>query len=290
MALATPLNADGHVDEEGLQRLLQRVLAGHVHGVSPVGSTGEGARLTTAQRLKVTARVRADVPVDLPVIPGVPLITVAEGREELDALAGLGATAALVAPPAYYPLCDTDVRRLYEALADESPLPLLLYNIPSFTKIRIAPEIVGELAAHSNIVGVKDSSRDMEYLVQVLGQVADEGDFSVLTGTDSLLVPSLAVGAHGAIAASANLVPDLATEIYHAFTSGDGERALRLQQRLVRVVTTCRCGDFPAGWKAALSIVGVCNAYLAAPASQLDPSLRRSLEEDLAVLGIGPPP
>jgi 4-hydroxy-tetrahydrodipicolinate synthase len=285
-ALATPVHADGTLDEGGLERLVHRVVSGGVDGISPVGSTGEGALLTREQRHAVCRRVRELAPPGMPVIPGVPLVTLAGGRAELEAVAEAGGTAALVAAPPYYPLSDDSVLRAYETLAELSPVPLLLYNIPVFTKISIAPDVVARLAAHPAVAGIKDSSRDMSYQQQVLYATAG-ADFSVLTGTDTLLVASLTLGAAGTIAASANLVPGLTTGVYRAFRDGQVQAALSLEQRLTRIVTACRAGYFPAGWKAALEIAGVCAAHPVPPGTALSAADRERLAATLTTEGIG---
>lgn len=285
-ALVTPLREDGALDTDGLARLVETVAGGGADGISPAGSTGEGALLTREQRLTLTARVRQLAPPGMPVIPGVPLVSIADGPAELEALAAAGATAALVAPPAYYPLSDGGVLRIYQDLADAAPLPLVLYNIPVFTKVRLSPAVVARLAEHPAIIGIKDSSRDMEYQQQLITATA-EADFSVLTGTDTLLVASLALGAAGAIAASANLVPDLGSGIYHAFEAGDMTTAVRLQQRLARIVAACRRGYFPAGWKAALEIAGVCQRHPAPGGTPLSPEEFGRLRSELAEAGVG---
>lgn len=299
-ALVTPLDERGRLDEAALERLLAHVVGAGVDGVSPAGSTGEGARLSRRQRLRLAARVRALVPERLPVLPGVPLTSVEEGAAELAELAELGVTAALVPPPTYYPLADDEVLRLYELLADRSPIPLLLYNIPIFTKVPIPPTVVGRLRAHPAIAGIKDSSRDMEYFNQVLAATGDassgvtstgEGSpagsgFAVFTGSDTLLLPSLHAGAAGTIAASVNLVPEMAIGVLRAYEEGASGPARARQRRLAEVVHACRCGSFPAGWKAALEEAGLCASRMAAPAAPLDPHLRDRLRRRLVELGV----
>ena len=285
VALLTPLDADGRLDEHGLERLVERVVAAGIDGISPNGSTGEGARLGRQRRIAVATRVRKLAPDGMPVVSGVPLTTLDEGRAELDDLAELGATAALVAPPSYYPLPDESVLRMYEALAGDASLPLLLYNIPIFTKVRLAPGVVARLATHPAIAGIKDSSRDMEYQQELIAATAD-AEFAVLTGADSLLVASLAVGVAGSITAGANLVPELPVGIQRAFHAGDFRTATELQRRLARIVAACNAGEPPAGWKAALSVAGVCGPDLAAPAAALPATLRATLEIRLAAEAI----
>lgn len=285
VALATPVEADGTVDQAGLERLVRRVVSGGVDGISPTGSTGEGARLTREQRLAVCRQVRDLAPPSMPVIPGLPLVTLAEGPADLAALADAGATAALVAAPSYYPLSAEGALRLYETLADRSPLPLLLYNIPVYTKVSIAPGVVATLAEHPMIAGIKDSSRDMVYQQEVIYATAG-AEFSVLTGTDGLLVASLLLGAVGTIAASANLVPGLVSSVYQAFEAGDTPTALSLQQRLTRIIAGCRRGELPSGWKAALEIAGVCAAHPVPPGLPLPVEEYGQLKDLLTAEGI----
>jgi 4-hydroxy-tetrahydrodipicolinate synthase len=285
VALATPVHADGKLDTGGLERLVSRVVSGGVDGISPLGSTGEGPRFTRAQRVEVTRRVRELAPPGMPVIPGLPLVTPAEGPAELTALAEAGATAALVAPPYYYPLSDDAVLAMYETLADHSPIPLVLYNIPVFTKISIAPAVVGRLAAHPAVTGIKDSSRDMDYQAKLIEATAG-AEFGVLTGADTLLILSLTLGAAGIIGASANLVPELTAGVYRAFTAGDLATARSLQQRLARVTGACRVGYPPAGWKAALQIAGVCGPDPVPPGTRLSADQHARLAEVLTAEGL----
>lgn len=285
-ALATPMHEDGTLDYAGLERLVAHVLAGGADGISPVGSTGEGARLGHDQRLDVVRRVRASVPAGTPVIAGAPLRSAAAGIVEIAALAEAGADAVLVSVRAGYPLADEDVARFFEQIADRSPVPVLCYNIPRFTGISIAPRIVARLAAHPNVTGIKDSSRDMEYLQSVVSDTAGL-PFTVFTGTDTLLLSSMAAGAHGTIAASVNLVPDLGVAIRRQFLAGDLDAARRDQYRLARIVAACRTGaSSPAGWKAGLAIAGICDPYLVPPASVLPEPQYGELKRALAELGV----
>lgn len=285
-ALATPMHEDGTLDHAALERLVGHVLAGGADGLSPVGSTGEGARMGRAERLEIVRQVRALAPAGTPVVAGAPLRTVADGIAEIAALAEAGADAALVSIQAGYPLADEDVARFYEQLADRSPVPVMCYNIPAFTGIRLAPRIVARLAAHPNIAGIKDSSRDMEYLQNVVSDTAGMA-FTVFTGTDTLLLSSMAVGAHGSIAASVNLVPELGAAIRRDFLAGDLDAARREQYRLARIVAACRTGtSSPGGWKAALAIAGICEPYPAPPASVLPEPHFSELKRALAELGV----
>lgn len=287
VALATPVNPDGSVDPKGLERLLGHVVAGGVAGISPCGSTGEGARLTAEQRLRVTRQVLEQA-TGLPVIPGVAATSLREAHNELGLLGELGATAALVAPPSYFPSTDAETEDLYVLLADESPIPLVLYNIPQFTKAPVRPSVVGRLMHHPNIIGLKDSSRDLEYLQSVISATAEAkltGDFRIYTGTDTMLVASALSGADGMIAASANLVPQLGVSIL-SLVSTDLPQAMALQKQLALIVTACRKGSPPAGWKAALSLAGICDRTLVPPAAALPEDQVEQIWDDLRRAGV----
>jgi dihydrodipicolinate synthase/N-acetylneuraminate lyase len=290
VALATPLDEMGDLDHAGLELLVRRVLSGGVSMVCPTGSTGEGARLGPRRRAEVAAAVRGLVPAGVPVVPGLPATDIESALTELALLADADVTAALVSPPSYFPMPGDEVLRFYEELASASPLPIVLYNIPQFTKVTIPPHVVGDLATHPAIAGIKDSSRDMEYLLAVLdatsGGTGSAADFTVLTGTDTLLMASLLSGADGTIAASANLVPELGAEICRSVAADDLDRAMAAQRRLTDVVLACRRGTPPAGWKSALEIAGICDRRLAGQASPLPHQDHAALADRLAQLGV----
>ncbi len=279
-ALATPIDSSGGLDVAALDRLVERVLAGGAVGISPLGSTGEGPRLSRGVRLQLVTELRRLVGDRVPVLAGVPLTALADAPDELRAVADSGAAAALVAPPSYYPADDDSLLRMYSDLADDSPIPLVLYNIPVFTKVRISPAVVRQLATHPRIAAIKDSSRDMEYFVEVRYATAGE-DFRLVTGSDSILLPSLAAGADGLIAASVNLVPELVVGVWNAYAAGDTAIAAELQQELFGIIQACRRGIGSAGWKAALALAGVCSARPVGPDGGLDEETTAALAADL---------
>ena len=293
-ALITPVTHAGAVDQEALDRVIARVLHGGVVGLSPCGSTGEGARLTAEQRLEVAQRVISRAP-HVPVIPGVPVTALPAAHEELAELGRCGAAAALIAPPSYYPATDGELIAMYESLAESSAVPLLLYDVPMFSGVKLSAQVVARLARHPQIIGLKDSSRDMESLLSILfavrGQAGQEdlrNRFAVYTGTDTLLAASLDAGADGAITASSNFVPRLGVDLIEAMAAGDRESAARLQQRLTQVVNLCRRGTPPAGWKAAMSLAGVCRPDLVPPAPGLTRDQTEELRAALAALHVLP--
>ena len=268
VALLTPVDRAGAVDHGALRTLVERLVSRGVAGVSPLGSTGEGYSLGLEQRLAVTATVARSVPAGMPVIPGVFAHNHEQAVAEIAAYADHGGTAVLAAPPGYYPLSAAEQRAYFSRLADAAALPLVLYNIPVYTKVRIEPAVAAALAAHPRVAGLKDSGRDLGYAAGLLDAVAAAGaaaDFSVLTGTDSMLVPYMLAGARGTICANANVVPELVLAVYDAVRAGKLDEALRLEARLRAVQAAFGTGAPPAAYKAALAAVGVGEPWLVPP-------------------------
>jgi 4-hydroxy-tetrahydrodipicolinate synthase len=288
VALLTPVDQQGRVDHGALRQLVERVVAGGVTGVSPLGSTGEGYSLSLEQRLAVAGTVAAAVPAGMPVIPGVFAHNHEQALAEIAAYAGHGGTAVLAAPPGYYPLGAAEQEAYFSRVADAAALPLVLYNIPVFTKVQIAPSAVVALAAHPRVAGLKDSGRDLGYAAGLLDAVAAAGaaaEFSLLTGTDSLLVSYLLAGARGAICASANIVPDLVLAVYDAVRAGKLEDALRHEARLRAVNAACGTGAIPAALKAAVASAGIGQPWLVPPRLPLTQEQTAALIDRLTALG-----
>lgn len=288
VALVTPLDREGRADHAALRHLVERVVSRGVTGVSPLGSTGEGYSLGLEQRLAVVDTVARAVPAGMPVIPGVFAHNHEQAVDEIAAYAGHGGTAVLAAPPSYYPMAEAEQRAYFSRVADAAALPLVLYNIPRFTKVQIAPRVAAELAAHPRIAGLKDSGGDLGYGATVLDAVTAAGSaekFSVLTGIDSLLVSYLLAGARGTICGSANVVPELVRAVYDAVREGKLEEALRQEARLRAVNAAFGVGALPAAFKAALAAAGIGEPWLVPPRQSLTEAETAALLERLTALG-----
>lgn len=287
-ALATPLDANAKLDQKGLEALVAHITKAPVSGICPVGSTGEGPLLDRETRMEVTRRTVEQVDGSLSVIPATVSITERDVIADIEGYASLGANQVLVPPPYYYPLSQGSISDFFHRLAAASPLPLVLYNIPQMTKIQIPPSLVAELAMDENIVGIKDSSRDFEYFSSVTSAISskDTDNFSVLTGSDTMLAASMLVGGDGTIAASVNLVPELVCDLYRAWIENDYQLAMKLQEQLLKVVQACRPPIFPVGWKAALSLAGLCEKFMAQPVRSATDTELEALAPSLSSLGI----
>src|SRR5437879_2958053 len=183
-ALATPLHRDGSADETGIRRLVEHTISGGVHGLLPLGSTGEGASLGEKTRWQVLRCVVEAAAGRVPVICGVAQPHLEGARAEVAAAVRLGANAALVAPPFYYPTDQATVLAFYRRLAGESKIPVLLYNIPQCTNVFTEPATVATLAGEGTIAGIKDSSRDFDYFENVRVTTREVPGFRIYTGSD----------------------------------------------------------------------------------------------------------
>jgi 4-hydroxy-tetrahydrodipicolinate synthase len=280
-ALISPLRSDGKVDEDAVGRLVEHVLHGGVHGLLALGSTGETASLDeTSRRLLLSSVVEAAAG-RVPVLCGVAQSHLSAARIEIDAAARLGAAAALVAPPFYYLIDQATLIAFYRQVARDSPIPILLYNIPQYTKIVAQPTTVATLAREGVIAGMKDSSRDFEYFEGVALATRDMPAFRLFTGSDTMLLPSLVMGGAGTICGAANVAPRWIVSIYEDFVEGDLAAARAGQERLYELVMQLRAGVFPAAIKAACHLQGICEPWCAVPVQPLDDQHEARLRDRL---------
>ena len=225
-------------------------------GFAVLGSTGEFVYLTHGEKEKVLGKAREAIPRDRIMLAG----TGCESTRETIALtrfaANEGADFALVITPAYYKRAmRAEVLRLhYLEVAERSPIPVVLYNMPGFTMLNLPSTLVAELATHTNVAGIKDSSGDLQQLQEICRVAPD--DFAVLTGAGSLLLASLVVGARGGVLAVANVASELCVALLEAFQHGDLARARKLQQHLAPINQAITADYGIAGLKSLLDQLG----------------------------------
>jgi len=285
-ALVSPMTKEGVVDEPAVGRLVEHVLDGGVSGLLALGSTGETATLDEPSRRTLLGAVVKAAAGRVPVMCGVAQSHLAAARAEVEAASRLGADAVLVAPPFYYPMDQATLLAFYRKLADRCPLPILLYNIPQFTKVVAEPATVAALAREGCIVGIKDSSRDFEYFEAVSIAARDQPSFRLFTGSDTMLLASLAMGGAGTICGAANIAPRWVVRIYDDHRAGDLAAARAGQDALFELVMAVRGGFFPAAIKAALHMQGICEPWLAPPVQKLDDQSAARLRERLERWGL----
>jgi 4-hydroxy-tetrahydrodipicolinate synthase len=289
--LVTPLAERDQLDIPGLEHLLERVIAGGVHGVFLLGSTGEAPSLTERLKRELVSRAAEIVDRRVKVLVGITDTSLVDSIELADFSAEQHADAVVVAPPPYFPIHQDDLRAYIEALAAECELPLFLYNMPSHSKVAFELPTVRQLLHHPRIAGLKDSSGNMLYFNQIVQLAQERPSFQVFIGPEELLAESILVGGRGGICGGANLYPELYVELYNAAAAGDLATIQRLQHRVLRLASRLySVGDPPSGYltglKCALACMGICSGRLAEPLRSLSPEKGASIKQHLQDLGL----
>lgn len=287
----TPLQSQNKLDTEGLLRLLEHILSGGVNGLFILGTTGEGPSLSYDLRYEVTERVCSKVDGRVPVLIGITDTSFTESIQLSKKAADVGADAAVAAPPYYFSTNQVELIGYFEALADESPLPLFLYNMPSHTKVHFEPATVKTLAEHSNIIGFKDSSGDLLYFQNVVRLLQDNPEFSLLVGPEEMLMQTMLTGGHGGVNGGANMFPKLYMAMYEAVLEKDFERMSLLQKKILQISSSLYTeGSSPAkylqGLKCALSCMGICSDTMALPYRSFGTEERMKIKKALKKLDL----
>ncbi len=287
--VTTPFDSEtGDFAPVSFRSLISAHLSAGLDGIVVAGSTGEAALLEEAERLQLVECARAQVPEDKWLIVGVggesTRITIRRAAEA----AARGADAVLVVSPHYYGAAMTReaLASHFLQVADGSPVPVVLYNIPKYAHLTLEPSLVAELAGHDQVIGIKDSSGDLVLLRAYLQSQSPA--FSVLTGSGSSLHTALEMGARGGILAVALFASALTLEVRDAILSGNRDRAMSSQERLVPLAREIVSAWGVAGVKAALDSVGLVGGPVRSPLLPLSGAQRAEIRELLRVAELEP--
>jgi 4-hydroxy-tetrahydrodipicolinate synthase len=261
-ALVTPFR-NGAVDEEAFSRLVERQIAGGVHGLVPVGTTGETATLSHEEHRRVVEICVAVAGGRVPVIAGAGSNSTEEAIELVRHAKTIGADAALVVTPYYNRPSQEGLYAHYAAINDAVELPILVYNVPSRTSIDISNDVLARLARLPNVVGIKDATGDMPRAS--LQRLACGEDWVLLSGDDPSALGYMAHGGHGCISVTANVAPAQTAAFYNAALAGDWKAALYQQDRLIRLHRALFTDASPAPTKFALAHLGLCTDEVRLP-------------------------
>jgi len=285
-ALVTPFTDDGKtVDEERLRGLVNHCIELGVHGVVPCGTTGEFVNLTTEEKKRVIKTVIDEVNGRVKVIAGTGASGTNEAVEMTKYAKDVGADAALIVTPFYLKPADRGIYEHYFTITSKVDLPVILYNIPQCTGLSLPWQMVEDLAQIPNIVGVKDSSGQLSFILAVLEKVRDK--INVLCGHDEVVIAALAAGCSGAILASANVIPDVWVQIYNHVKNGELQKARELQykvQKIARIIA----GSGAVGTKEALNMMKIKVGPVRKPLSvggELTYEAKEELRLDLEKIG-----
>lgn len=290
--LASPVSAQDRLDHKGLERLVEHVLAGGVHGLFILGTTGEAPALSHALRCEVIERTCEIVAGRVPVLAGVTDASLAESVSLAEHAADAGCAAVVHAGPYYFPTAQPELARFMEQLAAAVPVPVFLYNMPSHTKLTFELDTVRRLMETPNIAGIKDSAGQLLYFKKVLHAAAARPDFSVLIGPEELLAEAMYMGAHGGVTGGANLDPRLYVELYEAAQAGNIERARGLSARVLKLsLSIYTVGKTWAGYlqglKCALACMGICEDVLAEPFARFGDTEKQKIADAVRELRLG---
>lgn len=255
-ALITPLTNDEKLNEKALRKLLNFTIDGGVHGVFVIGTTGEFYGLTPQEKKEIMQITMDEVNGRVPVYAGTGAITTKESVQLSQIAQECGVDAVSVLTPLFISINQKELYDHFRVIAENTDLPVILYNNLPKTGITITAATVAKLAQIKNIVGVKDSTGDMTLTGEYI-RLTKEQDFSVLMGRDTMIHAALCYGATGSIAAGANVAPRLCADIYDLYMSGDIQGSLEAQYKLAPLRIAFTLGSFPTVIKESLELLGI---------------------------------
>jgi dihydrodipicolinate synthase/N-acetylneuraminate lyase len=272
--LVTPLEGFDRLDVGALEALIEHVLDGGVHGLFLLGTCGEGPSLGYRLRRELVTRTCKQVRGRVPIVVGITDSSAVEAEAMAVHSAECGADAVVIAPPFYFPLDRNELIGFVRRRVQRSPLPVLLYNMPSLTKLAFEPEWVRQLMDEPKIIGFKDSSGDLAYFELLLSAAGERSDWSFLVGPEHLLVQSLQLGGHGGVSGGANIFPSLFVRIYELATDERSPTFERVWEQAMALGGIYECAGGGAasavkGLKAAIASLGFGTGQLAEPLEPL---------------------
>jgi len=283
LPIPTPFDVHQQVDFPALRKNLQHWATTGITGIALLGSTGERVHLNESEYVRVIEIGRAEMSNDLAFIVGAGQQSTIGTINEISRAAAAGADAVLVITPSFYrsAIAQETLIKHYTGVADASPIPLILYSMPALTGIKIEPVTIARLSDHPNIIGVKDSSAEVEGFKKTVELCPQE--FAVMTGNGTVLLEALRAGATGAILAVGCAVPQICVEILRAFRDRENERAESLQAKLTPLATAVTTKYGIGGLKFALDengyVGGNVRAPLQGPDEKAKAEIARLLEE-----------
>ncbi len=289
--MITPLNDRDTLDLKGLERLIEHILAGGVHGLFILGTTGEAPSLSYRLRREIIQHTCRQAAGRAPVLVGITDTAFVESIHLAHIAAENGAQGLVLSAPYYFPAGQAELMEYLQHLAHELPLPTFLYNMPTHTKITFEPETIRQAMDIPIIAGLKDSSANMIYFHQIVAMLPQRPDWTVLIGPEELLAEAVLLGGHGGVNGGANICPRLYVDLYEAAVRRQMEKVVALHQQVNRLAGTIyQVGRHRSavikGIKCALACLGICNDFMAEPFHRFRDQQRDQVRNYLAELGI----
>lgn len=282
--IVTPVDEENHINEEAMARVVNYIIDGRVHGILAFGSNGEFFAIDADEQRKALACMVKTADKRVPVYMGIAGITTKECVETAKMAKEENADGISILPPMFISPSEDELYAHIVTIAETVPdLPVLLYNNPGKVGYGLSVNLVNRLADVPNIVGIKDTSGNMTLTAEFIRTTRDKG-FKVMAGKDTMILGSLAYGAVGAIASTANIVPELVVEIYDKYMAGDIEGACEAQFKLTPFRNTFDKVSFPAGTKDACNLIGLDVGNSIKPNTTASPEVLDEMREILTEL------
>ncbi|MFA5814433.1 MAG: dihydrodipicolinate synthase family protein [Bacteroidales bacterium] len=279
----TPLIDNNTLDVQGFENLIEHLLSGGVHGLFMLGTTGEATSLSYELRKELIKRTSELVNHRVPVVVGITDTSLDGSMKIAEYSADMGLDGVVIAPPYYMPIAQEEMREYLENLVPKLPLPFLMYDMPVCTKMHMSLATIRK-AKELGAIGVKDSSGDMSYLFSLIKEFKDSPDFSIIAGTELFLPDTILHGGHGAVAGGANIFPRLFVDLYNASVDRDLDKIAILRDKVMIINNTIynvgkHSSRIAKGIKCALSVMNICNDYMALPLRRHGKEERKKIEQ-----------
>jgi 4-hydroxy-tetrahydrodipicolinate synthase len=283
--IVTPFTYDGDIDESAYRQIVDLVIEDGCHGVISAGSTGEFFLMTDDERKRVYAIAADQAAGRVPVLGGASAIRTEDVVDLTRAAGDVGCDGVMVLPPIYVRLSDREVLEFYRRVSQEGGLPILLYNSPMAVRTSLGPRLVEQLAGYDNVVAIKDSSRDLQQVADLILYCGDQ--VRVFVGEENQILAGVAMGADGAVAMVPQVVGRMAVDLYETAAAGEMERARELHEKIIRVYDLFKVGSGYVALKESMNMLGRPGGYSRPPMLPLTEEQRgelRKIFEDVGLL------
>ena len=281
--LITPIDPTGEIRTEVLARLCDDLIKADVHGLTPLGSTGEFAYLNQAQRTRVVRTTIEAAKGRVPVIAGVASTSTADAVAQAKAYERLGADGILAIMEAYFPVADAQIESYFRAIADAVDIPVVIYTNPQFQRSDLTLDVIARLATHPQIGYIKDASTNTGRLLSIINRCGDS--IKVFSASAHIPAAVMLIGGHGWMAGPACIIPRQSVELYNLCKAGRWDEAMALQRRLWRINEAFARFNLAACIKAGLEIQGYAVGDPVPPQAALTADQRKVVEQALQDVG-----
>ena len=279
--IISPLQQDETIDETALRKITRHLLDGGVHGIFVNSTTGEAVCLADREKQRALEIVLSEAKGKIPIYAGISETSTRRALECLRWTRQLKPDVVVAHPPYYFPPNSQDeLIQYYQALAAESPLPLMIYNIPFTTKAPLALDTIRRLLEIDNVIGIKDSSVDYVLLLNLIELKRVRSDFRIFIGKSHMWAAGILSGADGGLDGISNLIPDRCVKLYQAIQRRD-EQVYEMQREINEIWRVYECKSFLSGIKTALSLIGLCRPFVTHPVTPATQEERERIRQIL---------